>query len=155
MRKKKKGPNPDNKCAHLMKRINEDPSFGVAVNGGDMLRLMWQKQELLQRLLKTPVVAESCMERMREITVQWRNLCVEFGEMMQRLPYKEWKKYRVGDLDSLTAGTEERAETLFEYVDMLHFFINIGLCLGLDADQVFQMYMVKADENRDRKRRGY
>jgi dimeric dUTPase (all-alpha-NTP-PPase superfamily) len=46
-------------------------------------------------------------------------------------------------------------ETWYEYADMLHFFVNIGLALGITGDDLEKLYVTKNKENFDRQNRGY
>ena len=50
---------------------------------------------------------------------------------------------------------EELLETKFEYVDMFHFFMNIGLLLGIDGNELAELYYLKNKENFARQERGY
>ena len=42
-----------------------------------------------------------------------------------------------------------------ELIDCLHFFVNLLLCSGMSADEVYQMYMMKNKENHRRQDEGY
>lgn len=94
-------------------------------------------------------------ERVSDISVQWRNLTLEFSELLERLPYKEWKTYTKDQLKEPLPGTDESLEIWYEYVDMFHFFINIGLALGINGSTLEHLYVTKNAENFDRQKRGY
>jgi hypothetical protein len=78
----------------------------------------------------------------------------EFSEMMGRLPWKTWKKYSHDELLTWTS-VEQRAETIFEGVDLIHFIMNIFIIFGISADEVFAYYKEKNKENFARQDRGY
>lgn len=85
----------------------------------------------------------------------------EFRELVDALPgvnldakartglWKKWKSnhntLRNKKLSELTP--EEYKELKFEYVDMLHFFMNIGIALGLTSEEIFVYYYYKNAEN--------
>jgi dimeric dUTPase (all-alpha-NTP-PPase superfamily) len=121
----------------------------------DPLREIFRLQQNLQRNLAARGKAldydsASFTQKVAEISNQWRNLTLEFAELLERLPYKEWKSYK-----SLELSDEEMLETKYEYIDMFHFFLNIGLCLGIDGDEFERLYVTKNKENIDRQKRGY
>lgn len=91
-------------------------------------------------------------ERVNEITTQWRNLTLEFAELLERLPYKEWKTYTT---EQRELTPEELLEVKYEYIDMFHFFLNIGLCLGVTGEEFEKLYLTKNKENFNRQSRGY
>jgi dimeric dUTPase (all-alpha-NTP-PPase superfamily) len=74
--------------------------------------------------------------------------------LIERVPFKTWKSYspeqRVGFLSE-----EDKLETQFEYIDMFHFFMNIGLLIGIDGKTFAKLYYLKNKENFDRQNRGY
>lgn len=66
----------------------------------------------------------------------------ELHEMLQEIPYfKPWKKY---------TGRENLLLARKEFIDAWHFFMNIMLALGFDADVLFNMYQDKHVTNEDR-----
>lgn len=88
-----------------------------------------------------------------DITIQWRNLTLEFAELLERLPFKEWKNYTNEQLSGVSE--QEKLEIWYEYADMFHFFMNIGLALGIDGDTLEKLYVTKNKENFDRQKQGY
>jgi hypothetical protein len=93
-------------------------------------------------------------EKVDNITIQKRNLDTEFVELLERLPWKEWKTYTQAELVGWISK-EQELETKFEYVDMFHFFMNIGLLIGITPEELSRMYYLKNKENFDRQERGY
>ena len=43
----------------------------------------------------------------------------------------------------------------FEIIDMLHFFMNYAVSVGMTSQEMFNMYMSKNEENKARQQRGY
>ncbi len=70
---------------------------------------------------------------------------VELTELVQETDWKSWK----------TPIGIQREKAVEEWADALHFFVNIGLALGLDADAAFDAYLAKNKENHARQDRGY
>lgn len=54
-----------------------------------------------------------------------------------------------------TKGPEQRDILLDEYVDVLHFWLSVGLSLELDPDEVVKAYRAKHEKNYIRQRTGY
>lgn len=96
----------------------------------------------------------SFLDCVQDITIQWRNLNMEMGELLERLPWKEWKSYTPEQLAGIMTD-EELLEVFYEYSDVFHFFINIGLALGIDGELLEKLYVSKHQENIDRQNRGY
>ena len=96
----------------------------------------------------------SFKERVDDITRQWRNMNTEMTELLDRLPWKEWKTYSDEQLAGFT-DDEHKLEVYYEYVDVLHFFVNVGLALGIDGEILEKLYYTKNKENFDRQNRGY
>lgn len=143
--------NPENKCSHLYNQ--EIPRLS------DSLREIFDMQKSLQKNLAVKgrgvdYDTADFKTRVDDITKQWRNLTLEFAELLERLPFKEWKTYSSDQL--IEAQTKDQMlETWYEYSDMLHFFINIGLALGIDGGILERLYVTKNKENFDRQKRGY
>lgn len=143
--------NPENKCAQLF-----DDSIPKLNNP---IVDMFNMQASLQRHLAEKGRAlnyntASHKEKVDDITRQWRNMNMEMTELLERLPWKEWKTYSEAQLKDF-ASEEERLETLYEYIDVFHFFMNIGLALGIDGETFEKLYVSKNKENFDRQARGY
>lgn len=143
--------NPENKCSHLfdteVKKLPEP------------LQQIFEMQLSLQKRLAEKgrgVDYEDAdyMTRVGDITTQWKNLTLEFAELLERLPHKNWKTYSLEDKVGYKSH-EEMLEIWYEYSDMFHFFINIGLALGIDGDTLEKLYVTKNKENFDRQNRGY
>ena len=71
--------------------------------------------------------------------------------------WKYWKsefsKYESLKFSDLSQN--DQLECKFEIVDMLHFFMNYAISIGMTPNELYNMYMSKNQENRDRQLRGY
>ena len=69
--------------------------------------------------------------------------------------WKPWKsKHAEANNKSFASLTDnEKLELKYEWIDMLHFFINQGLAIGLTPSDVVNLYFAKNKENRDRQQR--
>lgn len=81
--------------------------------------------------------------------------CAEHQEMLEFLPWKEWKTYEVDRNAGVSQLGEVHTELKFEAVDKLHFLMNDFINLGMDWPEVMRIYATKQQENRDRQARGY
>lgn len=143
--------NPENKCAHLfaqevdLTKITIEEMFKMQKGLQDNLAFKGRALDYDEAPFAT---------RVRDVTTQWRNMNLEMAELLERLPYKEWKTYTPEQKAGFTSE-EQRLEVLYEYIDVFHFFMNIGLALGIDGDTFKRLYATKNKENFDRQARGY
>lgn len=143
--------NPENKCSHLYKQ--DVPKLKNPVV--DMFNMQASLQKhLAEKGRAVDYDNASFKEKVDDISNQWRNLTLEFAELLERLPFKEWKTYPEDRLMGFN-GEEDMLETYYEYIDMFHFFMNIGLALGIDGEVFERLYTTKNAENFDRQARGY
>jgi len=141
--------NPENKCAQLF--IGDIPNLGIA----DMFTMQKKLQDFYASKGKAiDLDTSSFKEKVDNITIQMRNMTSEFIELINVLPHKEWKTYSPEELEDFI-DEEHRLEVLYEYIDMWHFFMNIGLLLGIDGETFQKLYYTKNKENFDRQNRGY
>lgn len=141
--------NPENKCSHLFNQEVELPTIAE----------MFEMQKSLQDHLAIKGKAldydfASFKQRVDDISTQWRNMNLEMSELLERLPYKEWKTYPERSLEGFKSE-EDKLETYYEYIDVFHFFMNVGLALGIDGETFRKLYATKNKENFDRQERGY
>jgi NTP pyrophosphatase (non-canonical NTP hydrolase) len=79
----------------------------------------------------------------RERCTTWTRAIVhECCELDNELNWKPWKNAR--DLDA------NRDERLYEMADILHFFVQLALDQGFNAEEMYAAYIAKNDENRRR-----
>ena len=64
--------------------------------------------------------------------------------------FKKYNKIKFSDLSE-----KDQIECKFEIIDMLHFFLNYAISIGMTPKEVYNMYMAKNKENRERQLRGY
>jgi len=64
--------------------------------------------------------------------------------------FSKYENMKVSDLSE-----DDKKELYMEWVDILHFFINYAASIGLDAKTAYNYYFAKAEENKNRQKRGY
>jgi hypothetical protein len=64
--------------------------------------------------------------------------------------HKKYENMKISDLSE-----NDRKELYMEWVDILHFFMNYAASIGLDAKTAYNYYFAKAEENKNRQKRGY
>jgi hypothetical protein len=71
--------------------------------------------------------------------------------------WKYWKKDfgKYGFMKFSDLSESDQIECKFEIIDMLHFFMNYAISVGMTPEEMYNMYMSKNQENRDRQARGY
>lgn len=146
--------NQENKCSHLFENFKEEDKLKDPLQEIFMMQLSLQ-QKLASTGRGVDYEKDDFMANVKDISIQWRNLSLEFAELLERLPFKEWKTYPPEKLTPEGYTEEETLETLYEYADMFHFFINIGLALGVNGHDLERLYVTKNKENFDRQKRGY
>lgn len=118
-----------------------------------MLQEMLDKQNKLQERLGYDIGSMHDEERSAFIKENSIHLTQELHELLYEIPhFKPWKDYSGM---SLFDSYESWYKASKELIDMLHFFLNICLALGLDADNLYDMYMAKNKENHRRQDEGY
>lgn len=79
------------------------------------------------------------------------------GEKAASAVWKSWKsdnqKLRGNYL--IDMSPEDRLEMKFEFVDIMHFIMNMATAVGLDYEELFVLYMLKNAENANRYNSGY
>lgn len=107
----------------------------------DKLTKMLEVQQLAQLCRGYDFKKMSDVERVDYIKKHAQYLSVELGEFLVELPgFKDWKKYSPEHILANPAAKEE-------LIDVLHFFLNICLALGLTASDIYEQYMQKAVTN--------
>lgn len=140
--------NPENTCAHLVKEEAQLPTVE------EMFAMQLQLQKFLAAKGKSiNYETATFKERVECISAQWRNMTLEFAELLERLPFKEWKTYTPEQLAGLSE--EDQIEVDMEFIDMWHFMMNIGLLIGMNGEKFRKYYYLKNKENFDRQNRGY
>ena len=142
--------NNENKCAELF--INCPKLANPVV---DMFNMQASLQKhLAEKGRAINYETAPFHEKVKDISIQWRNMNMEMTELLDRLPWKEWKTYTEAQKAGFLSQ-EEMLETYYEYIDVFHFFMNVGLALGIDGETFEKLYVTKNKENFDRQARGY
>lgn len=71
--------------------------------------------------------------------------------------WKHWKKdfNKYSNLKFSDLSPSDQLECKFEIIDMLHFFMNYAISIEMTPSEIYNLYMAKNKENRDRQSRGY
>lgn len=71
--------------------------------------------------------------------------------------WKRWKKLHTSyeKLKFTDLSAEDQLECKFEIIDILHFYMNMAASIGMTSQEMYNMYMSKNKENRERQKRGY
>ena len=71
--------------------------------------------------------------------------------------WKYWKKdyNKYDNLKFSDLTDRDQLECKFEIIDILHFFMNMAISIGMTPQEMYNMYMAKNKENIDRQARGY
>lgn len=71
--------------------------------------------------------------------------------------WKRWKKAfdSYSNLKFSDLSAADQLECKFEIVDILHFFMNMAVSVGMTSSEMYNMYMTKNEENRARQQKGY
>jgi hypothetical protein len=131
----------------------------TALPEGDLLKAIFAKQSDLmaeyhgiEKQRGAIVVEDSQMGEIDHRFVQWRikdlsqRTIEELMEAMNCLKNKPWKQSEV-----LT----DRTHFYEEIADALHFFIELCITSGMDAEDLAMMYLKKAQVNEFRQRSNY
>ena len=127
-----------------------DVYYLVDITNGDPLQNMLNLQWLFQaRLGQMPVMPE---ERTQYVMNNMLYTEAEGHEFLREIEgFKSWKHYD-------WSGDEKEAHykaALEEFVDMLHFVLNIALAMGFSADAIYESYVSKNIINHRRQDNGY
>jgi hypothetical protein len=142
--------NNENICKDLKPEIINE------LSKSDSFKILYDIQiKLQEKLGKLKEYREANMhEKSLEVIYNAHCFQDEISELLARLPWKKWKHYSENDIKDWTSD-EQRTETLFEFVDAFHFFLNIAIILGFTPKEIFHYYIEKNKENHNRQDRGY
>lgn len=126
---------------------------------GDMLKAIFERQVTLmiqyhdiEKGRGALVVDEEAFGELDHRFVQWRikdlnsRSIEELMEAMNCLKNKQWKQSEV---------ETDRVHFYEELADALHFFIELCITAGMDAEDLALMYLKKANVNAFRQRSAY
>lgn len=153
--------NLDNECANLQ---IEDLYSQSSDTLGDIMRIQADTQEnvygykfnemfLSELMSYWHLNNHSMIDEIHEATDSLGGIKDGHGNAV----WKRWKgaheSYRTVRFLDLSEG--DQLECKFEVIDMLHFFMNYAISIGMTPEEMYNMYMSKNKENRDRQARGY
>lgn len=120
----------------------------------DKLQEILDKQSSLQDKLNKNPKHMSFMDRVRYIQDNMTHVNIEFAELLRHLPFKYWKRYTQEQLNG-SEYQKNRKEVVMEYIDMICFFLNMGLALDITADELYNTYIEKYNINLKRQEEKY
>jgi dimeric dUTPase (all-alpha-NTP-PPase superfamily) len=93
----------------------------------------------LQEAFDEKLVRQRQLEGDLETWIQREVLAIvsELGELLAEVNFKWWKNPKPVDTDAVKE----------ELVDILHFFVSMCLKAGFDAEDIYQAYLEKNQEN--------
>ena len=119
----------------------------------NQLAIIMEMQGALQKRLGNNFAEMSAEERAEFMRDHRGYLEDELAEALYEMPnYKTWKDYSAMSEEARAVAW---SKVRMELVDALHFFMNLLLCAGMTADEVFSMYVAKNHENHRRQDAGY
>jgi len=120
----------------------------------DKLRSMFKQQESFMKLLKeyrnfpdwpTDITTKKGQQFCREIVF---NSIEEYFEALQHL--KNWKTHRLTEVKNI-----QKDKFLEELCDMLHYFVELVIIVGITPDELYDAYIAKGKVNETRIKNGY
>ena len=96
----------------------------------------------MQKLLDEDIIRRRNLKYSEEEWMQKEVLAMlsELSEVLDEVNFKWWKNKKPVDTEALQG----------ELVDILHFFVSMCLHAGMDAETLYNKYMLKNKENFDR-----
>ena len=157
---KKKILHPKNECYHLLDKYKSTVEEKRNENKGNLLETIIQTQKKFQEdKFGIKFNSNDMKARVAYIREHSHNLQMELDELLDSLPFKSWKDYTKKEtrwsLFRDEYSEKEWLEIQYEWVDALHFLVNIGCMLEIDANRAFELYVSKNGENYDRQKRRY
>ncbi len=112
----------------------------------DKLNELFQMQDSLNKRIgvdSSKIINEE--DRTKWTLNYCRAMTQELAELTDSVPWKWWAKYQKFDLQNARV----------EVVDLFHFLISLAQVLGMDADEVYKIYLKKNEVNLQRQDSGY
>lgn len=114
--------------------------------GDDMLQTMFEAQAKFHSRMHPQFQKFPGKECERLLCVTARNIIMEGAELMDSLPWKEWKKnYNETDWEQVK----------YEIADIMAFLMNAAIEAGMTHEDLFNYYMRKVEINVKRQEAGY
>jgi len=112
----------------------------------DKLNELFQMQDSLNKRIGVDSSKITNEEDRTKWTLNYcRAMTQELAELTDSVPWKWWAKYQKFDLQNARV----------EVVDLFHFLISLAQVLGMDADEVYKIYLKKNEVNLQRQDSGY
>ena len=112
----------------------------------DKLNELFQMQDSLNKRIGVDSSKITNEEDRTKWTLNYcRAMTQELAELTDSVPWKWWAKYQKFDLQNARV----------EVVDLFHFVISVAQVLGMDADEVYKIYLKKNEVNLQRQDSGY
>ena len=104
-----------------------------------------QKELNLRIGVDSDEIAKSDEESQKWVLNYSRAMGQELSELIDSVPWKWWAKYQEFD----------KQNAKVEIVDMLHFLVSLAQVMGMEAEEVFELYTKKHKLNHKRQDDGY
>tara|TARA_B100000287_G_scaffold415270_1_gene448687 strand:+ start:1051 stop:1425 length:375 start_codon:yes stop_codon:yes gene_type:complete len=112
----------------------------------DKLNELFQMQNSLNKRIGINTDEMTSEDERAEWVLNYcRAMSQELAELTDSVPWKWWAKYQKFDLQNARV----------EVVDLFHFLISLAQVLGMDADDVYNVYLKKNEVNLQRQDSGY
>ena len=112
----------------------------------DKLNELFQMQDSLNKRIGVDTDNMNSEDEKAEWVLNYcRAMSQELAELTDSVPWKWWAKYQKFDLQNARV----------EVVDLFHFLISLAQVLGMDADDVYNVYLKKNEVNLQRQDSGY
>jgi len=115
------------------------------MNDKDMFAHIFEMQEALNARIGVKPAEMTDEERQQWILQYTRAMSQEIAELIDSVPWKWWAKYQEFD----------KQNARVEVVDILHFMVSIAQCLGMSAEDMYDIYLKKNEVNFQRQDSGY
>ena len=129
--------------------------------GQDRLHKMMMEQAKMMKLQGTPIfqLGEPLGHHAKKLVTQWTGEFVkaiihEAAELEDWFPWKHWSVQPGNKSDIQLWSAEHAREARKEVVDIMHFLLSLALLYGMTADDIYNEYVGKFEENIQRHESG-
>jgi len=156
--------NNENKLSHLKMDNNSYPDLDKLFDTQASLQKFISKNlditDITEPLINVKTKVEWLLKNKHAFDDEFSEMLDAVGGINDGIGSAGWKWWKIKNKDTalhngVVLTPEDLLELKFEYIDMLHFFINMGIILGLNGSEVMNLYMAKNKENIERQKRGY
>ena len=127
----------------MEEKIIKIDANGIVINPvkEDNLQYMMDTQKVFQSRFGQDFEKMDDKERTAFIKTHGYFIIEELVELFRECPFhKPWKDYSNWSNEKIL---EQWLIVQEEYIDVIHFVINVGLALGLDSNEIVRMYKEK------------